>query len=178
MTPKDRILFVLKEKGIKSASEITDSTDKMYHNIYKQLFSDNVKNISSDMIAYILEKFPDISADYVIRGEGSWERKTHIVTTTKQEIHSDGAPIAITQAGDANVQAQKKEQAPEAPAPVDIDKMFRDKDWNMVVSLIRQHDQEIIALKDQRIAELEQELSMLTNLIKGITTSVNNNKKQ
>lgn len=102
---RSRIETVLAKKGVKSAKDIAIAGSPIYMNIYKQLFSEGVKTLSTDVIAYILEKFPDISADYIMRGEGPWER-TKIVTppTHRQDIHIEGGTAAISQSGSATVE--------------------------------------------------------------------------
>lgn len=103
-----RVLDVLKFKGVKSAKDLAVAGSSIYMNIYKQLFSDGVKTLSMDVVSYILEKFPDVSSDYIMRGEGTWDR-THIVTpaTHRQDIHiSDGARVAISQLGNSQYEEE------------------------------------------------------------------------
>lgn len=169
MSIKDRILFVFSQYDVKNASDVSDYGTEIHQKLYKQLFSNYSKGISTDVITYILEKYPEVSADYLLRGEGTWKRNNAPVVIHRQDIHSDGAPVAVSQHGTANVNDTKKEQQPEATAPVNVAEMFRNQDWSMVVSLLQQHDRELLALKDQRIADLEKELELLRLLFKSIT---------
>lgn len=149
---KERVLYVLNKKGIKTAKDIAAAGSAIYMNVYKQLFSNEGRAVSTDVIAFILGKYPDVSADYLMRGEGGWERKTHIVTTTKQEIHVDGGQAAITQSGEAKVEAPKDT----TPKEQDIATMIRNNDLGGLVAIIMQQKDEIIRLKEQRIRDLEQ----------------------
>lgn len=149
---KERVQFILAQKGVKTAKDVVSAGDPSYMNIYKQLFSNEARAVSSDVIAYLLEKYPDVSADYIMRGEGTWERKTHIVTTHKQDIHVEGGQAAITQSGEAKVEAPKDT----TPKEYDIATMIRNNDLGGLVAIIMQQKDEIISLKEQRIADLEQ----------------------
>ena len=161
MAVKERILFALKSLGVEKAADFAEYGTNIYASLYKQLFSNYSKGVSTEVLSYVLEKFPEISADYIIRGEGTWKRSDNSSQTNHQEIHSDGAPIAVSQNGPAVVEDTKKEQAPEEPARIDVVKMFDSNDWGMVVSLIQQHNREIIALKDKQMADMQKEIDML-----------------
>lgn len=103
---KDRLLQILSIKGVKSAKDLATTGTSLYMNIYKQLFSDIDRSVSADVIAHILEQFPDVSADYIMRGEGPLER-TKIVTPPqhRQDIHiAGGAKAAISQTGTATIE--------------------------------------------------------------------------
>lgn len=150
---KERVINILNIKGIKSAKDIAVTGSAMYMNIYKQLFSNEGRAISLDVIAFLCDKFPDISADYLVRGEGTWER-TKIVTPPqhRQDIHlAEGATAAISQSGTASVEAQK-DTTPKEP---DIAQIIRDNDLGGLVAIIMQQKDEIIRLKEQRIRDLE-----------------------
>lgn len=153
---RERLLYVLKEKGVKSASDIVDTGHPEYFNIYKQLFSDGVKTLSLNVISTVLEKFPDVSSDYIMLGWGSWERKTHIVTTHKQDIHVEGGQAAISQSGEAKIEAiESGEDSKELFTNADIAKWVSEGNVGALVGVILNQKDEIIRLKEQRIRDLE-----------------------
>lgn len=170
MLLRDRIELVKREYGLHTATDLVDTHGTpIYQKVYRQLFSGQNCDITFDVLSVIMDKFDDLSSEWLVRGEGQMKRQTAPVIVHRQDIHSDGAPIAISQIGTAKVEDTKKEQQPEATAPVNVDEMFRNQDWSLVVSLIHQHDRELLELKDQRIADLEKELELLHLLFKSIT---------
>lgn len=149
---RERIEYIMRIKKIESVSDIVPLGSPLYQKVYRQLFNNKDADITYDVLLSILEKYPDISSDYLIRGEGTWDRRTNIVTTHKQDIHVDGGQAAISQSGSATIDAPKEQQTSEP----DIATMIRNNDLGGLVAIIMQQKDEIIRLKEQRIRDLEQ----------------------
>lgn len=165
MSRKERILYALKQVGIDNINQLgEDHGGKMYAKLYRQLFSQQDYGVTLEVVEYIIDRFPQISAYFIINGEGPWER-TKIVTppTHRQDIHIDsGATAAISQTGTASVDATDaptdKEVAPDKElfSPADIAKWVSEQNVGALVGVILSQKDEIIRLKEQRIADLEQ----------------------
>lgn len=85
---RERINFYLKEMGL-SVSQFADSNDALRNKLAKQL--NGTIGITTSTILYFLNKFPDISADWLILGRGP------------REFADNLAPKVYTQGGAANV---------------------------------------------------------------------------
>lgn len=106
MSKKERILYALKQVGVENINQFgEDHGSKMYAKLYRQLFSQQDYGVTLEVVEYVLERYPNISAYYIISGEGPWER-TKIVTppTHRQDIHIEGGTAAISQSGSATVE--------------------------------------------------------------------------
>lgn len=133
---RDRIEYLMKVKGISSVSDIVPLGDSLYQKVYRQLFNNKESDITYDVLLVVLEKYPDVSADWLIRGEGVWER-TKIVTppTHRQDIHIEGGPAAISQSGEVRFDGDEESQQ-EAMSSI-----IEEKD-KIIASL--QHDIEVL----------------------------------
>jgi len=107
---KDRIKAILKEKGtwIKA---LVGGSETQRSKISHQLNSD--ASITLPTIMLILDSFPDISAEYLLRGIGGMYVQDHLEpriynTNSTVGIQSGGthSPQTITAASDATLQAQ------------------------------------------------------------------------
>lgn len=151
-TRKDRILYALKQVGVEDIKDLNlVHNSPEYAMVYRQLFGGK-SSITLELIAFITKLYPQISMEYMISGIGLWERNK-IVTPPqhRQDIHLDaGATAAITQSGEARIEAPKEETK-----EPDIATMIRNNDLGGLVAIIMQQKDEIIRLKEQRIHDLE-----------------------
>lgn len=136
---RDRIKKVLKDHDNASIYSLAgNETDrvKMTRQINGQV------KVSMETVNRILERFPDVSAEWLLRGEGLMDR-THIVMPQqhRQDIHIEGsARAAISQSGSATIE-------PDEPIGQE--------------SLI-----DLLNEKDARIAQLEKDLDTLKDAIR------------
>ncbi len=138
LTIADRIKNVLADKKITITSIARTNTERV--NITRQL-NGQVK-VSMETVNRVLDFFPDVSAEYLMRGEGLQER-TKIVTppTQRQDIHiSDGARAAISQSGSARIEPDE---------PIGQESLM-----------------DLLDEKDARIAKLEKDLDTLKDAIR------------
>lgn len=102
---RERVEFFIHGKKIESATDIVSMSHPLYQKVYRQLFNNKKADITFDVMDVMLEKFPELSAEWLYRGEGLMER-TKIVTppTHRQDIHiAEGASAAISQTGSASI---------------------------------------------------------------------------
>lgn len=137
ITIQDRYKSVLREHGISIAKFAEEYGEAMRAKINRQINGNTT--LTFDVVDLLLTKFPEVSAEWLTRGEGLQER-TRIITqpTNRQEIHlADGARAAISQSGSANME-------PDEPIGQEsIASLLEEKD-KLIASL--QHD--ISILKD------------------------------
>lgn len=133
LTIADRIKSVLAEKKATITSIARTDTERV--NITRQL-NGQVK-VSMETVNRILECFPEISAEYIMRGEGTYERTKIVVPPQhRQDIHlAEGARAAISQSGTATIDAD------EPLGHESLSALLEEKD-KIIAEL--QHDKEIL----------------------------------
>lgn len=138
---RNRIEHILSEKKVNGATDIVPLGHPIYQKVYRQLFNNKDADITFDVLDAILEKFPELSSEYLVRGEGLIDR-TKIVTPPqhRQDIHiAEGASAAISQYGPASIPDEPIGQATFSA---------------------------LLEEKDNRIAELESDIKVLKDAIR------------
>lgn len=153
MDIRDRIQKVLRDHNDASIYSLAKTANERT-NMQRQINGD--VTVSVQTLKRVVEAFPETSMHWLVTGEGSQERTKIVTTPTQhhQDIHLDaGATAAISQSGDAKVeaQAQKEEQKSEP----DIADMIRNNDLGGLVSIIMRQKDEILRLTNQRLEDLE-----------------------
>lgn len=139
LTIADRIKKVLSEKNATITSIARTDTERV--NITRQL--NGHTKVSLETVNRLLEHFPDISSEYIMRGKGEQER-TRIINAPAQhqDIHvSEGGNASITQSGVAHLVVNDEPLGNESLAALLVE-------------------------KDERIAELEKNISVLKETIR------------
>lgn len=92
-----RIMTFLKNKKM-SIKELADIIGMNQPTLNRQLNGENA--LSGNTILYIISKFPDISAEWLLRGEGAMERALNVENSEKtiinQPTNSDNSGVNIT----------------------------------------------------------------------------------
>lgn len=146
---RDRINFLLKKKNysVYKLGKDDNIRVKLSNQIYK------TTNISADTIILILTTFPDVSAEWLLRGEGTMDKAGHFAP---QIIASNGSIVQTGQnRGDAEI----------APPPSQYELYGKD----VVISA---KDAEITALNNL-IIELKKDKQNLNLLIQSLTNALN-----
>lgn len=127
---RDRINSFLQEKKI-TVSQFADSNDALRNKLAKQL--NGQIGITTSTIVYFLNKFPDISADWLVLGRGP------------REFADNLAPKVYTQGGAANI-AKDMHFRDYMPNGTPIDKDLVIKAQEEIIDVLR--DQNTILRQD------------------------------
>lgn len=148
-----RVDKLLADKKVETVTDIVPYGDPLYQKVYRQLFNNKDSDITFDVLNAILVKFEDVSAEWLIRGEGLDTRAKVVIPPPAhhQEIHIDGGQAAISQSGTATIDAPKE---PTASEP-DIATMINNNDLGGLVAIIMKQKDEILRLTNQRLEDLE-----------------------
>lgn len=144
---RDRIKFLLKERNysVYKLGKDDNSRAKLSNQIYK------TTTISSNTIMLILTTFPDISAEWLLRGEGTMDKSGHFAPN----IYASNGSI---------VQAGQNRGDAEISSPSQFELYGKDE-------VIAAKNAEITAL-NTLITELQQDKQNLNLLIQSLTNAL------
>ena len=128
--------------------------------------------LTFDVIYHILQTFPDVSAEWLIRGEGQMDKSNHFAP----HVHVAGGGSAFINEHGVNIGTQKSDPII-IPSQYELEKLLRSPEGFFSIrtifdakdDAIAQRDAIIHTLRDQ-IAQLTKDKELLSNLLSSLTS--------
>lgn len=163
----DRIKYVLSEKQISVAELAGSETQRIKFS--RQLNGHN--GLTLPVVVKVLDKFPDVSAEWLIRGEGQMDKSNHFAP----HVHVAGGGSAFINEHGVNIGTQKSDPII-IPTKDELENLMRSPEGFFSIrtifdakdDAIAQRDAIIHTLRDQ-IAQLTKDKELLSNLLSSIT---------
>ena len=164
----DRIKYVLSEKQMSVAELAGSETQRIKFS--RQLNGHN--GLTLPVVVKVLDRFPDISAEWLIRGEGQMDKSNHFAP----HVHVAGGGSAFINEHGVNIGTQKSDPII-IPSKDELEKLMRSPEGFFSIrtifdakdDAIAQRDAIIHTLRDQ-IAQLTKDKELLSNLLSSITS--------
>ena len=169
----DRIKYVLSEKQISVAELAGSETQRIKFS--RQLNGHN--GLTLPVVVKVLDRFPDISAEWLIRGEGQMDKSNHFAP----HVHVAGGGSAFINEHGVNIGTQKSDPLI-IPSKDELENLMRSPEGFFSIrtifdakdDAIAQRDAIIHTLRDQ-IAQLTKDKELLRSLLESITLPANHN---
>ena len=163
----DRIKYVLSEKQMSVAELAGSETQRIKFS--RQLNGHN--GLTLPVVVKVLDRFPDISAEWLIRGEGQMDKSNHFAP----HVHVAGGGSAFINEHGVNIGTQKSDPLI-IPSKDELENLMRSPEGFFSIrtifdakdDAIAQRDAIIHTLRDQ-IAQLTKDKELLSNLLSSIT---------
>ena len=131
--------------------------------------------LTFDVIYHVLQTFPEISAEWLIRGEGEMDKSNHFAP----HVHVAGGGSAFINEHGVNIGTQKSDPII-IPSQYELEKLLRSPEGFFSIrtifdakdDAIAQRDAIIHTLRDQ-IAGLTKDKELLSNLLESLTIPAN-----
>lgn len=167
----DRIKYVLSEKQISVAELAGSETQRIKFS--RQLNGHN--GLTLPVVVKVLDRFPDVSAEWLIRGEGQMDKSNHFAP----HVHVAGGGSAFINEHGVNIGTQKSDPLI-IPSKDELEKLLRSPEGFFSIrtifdakdDAIAQRDAIIHTLRDQ-IAQLAKDKELLRSLLESITIPAN-----
>ena len=164
----DRIKYVLSEKQISVAELAGSETQRIKFS--RQLNGHN--GLTLPVVVKVLDRFPDVSAEWLIRGEGQMDKSNHFAP----HVHVAGGGSAFINEHGVNIGTQKSDPII-IPTKDELEKLMRSPEGFFSIrtifdakdDAIAQRDAIIHTLRDQ-IAQLTKDKELLSNLLSSLTS--------
>ena len=164
----DRIKYVLSEKQISVAELAGSETQRIKFS--RQLNGHN--GLTLPVVVKVLDRFPDISAEWLIRGEGQMDKSKHFAP----HVHVAGGGSAFINEHGVNIGTQKSDPII-IPSKDELENLMRSPEGFFSIrtifdakdDAIAQRDAIIHTLRDQ-IAGLTKDKELLSNLLSSLTS--------
>ena len=164
----DRIKYVLSEKQMSVAELAGSETQRIKFS--RQLNGHN--GLTLPVVVKVLDRFPDVSAEWLIRGEGQMDKSNHFAP----HVHVAGGGSAFINEHGVNIGTQKSDPII-IPSKDELEKLMRSPEGFFSIrtifdakdDAIAQRDSIIHTLRDQ-IAQLTKDKELLSNLLSSITS--------
>ena len=164
----DRIKYVLSEKQMSVAELAGSETQRIKFS--RQLNGHN--GLTLPVVVKVLDRFPDISAEWLIRGEGQMDKSNHFAP----HVHVAGGGSAFINEHGVNIGTQKSDPII-IPSKDELEKLMRSPEGFFSIrtifdakdDAIAQRDAIIHTLRDQ-IAQLTKDKELLSNLLSSLTS--------
>lgn len=164
----DRIKYVLSEKQISVAELAGSETQRIKFS--RQLNGHN--GLTLPVVVKVLDRFPEVSAEWLIRGEGQMDKSNHFAP----HVHVAGGGSAFINEHGVNIGTQKSDPLI-IPSKDELEKLLRSPEGFFSIrtifdakdDAIAQRDAIIHTLRDQ-IAQLTKDKELLSNLLSSITS--------
>ena len=169
----DRIKYVLSEKQISVAELAGSETQRIKFS--RQLNGHN--GLTLPVVVKVLDRFPDISAEWLIRGEGQMDKSNHFAP----HVHVAGGGSAFINEHGVNIGTQKSDPLI-IPSKDELENLMRSPEGFFSIrtifdakdDAIAQRDAIIHTLRDQ-ISQLTKDKELLRSLLESITLPANHN---
>ena len=163
----DRIKYVLSEKQISVAELAGSETQRIKFS--RQLNGHN--GLTLPVVVKVLDRFPDVSAEWLIRGEGQMDKSNHFAP----HVHVAGGGSAFINEHGVNIGTQKSDPLI-IPSKDELENLLRSPEGFFSIrtifdakdDAIAQRDAIIHTLRDQ-IAQLTKDKELLSNLLSSLT---------
>ena len=164
----DRIKYVLSEKQMSVAELAGSETQRIKFS--RQLNGHN--GLTLPVVVKVLDRFPDVSAEWLIRGEGQMDKSNHFAP----HVHVAGGGSAFINEHGVNIGTQKSDPII-IPSKDELEKLMRSPEGFFSIrtifdakdDAIAQRDAIIHTLRDQ-IAQLTKDKELLSNLLSSLTS--------
>ena len=163
----DRIKYVLSEKQISVAEIAGSETQRIKFS--RQLNGHN--GLTLPVVVKVLDRFPEVSAEWLIRGEGQMDKSNHFAP----HVHVAGGGSAFINEHGVNIGTQKSDPII-IPTKDELENLMRSPEGFFSIrtifdakdDAIAQRDSIIHTLRDQ-IAQLTKDKELLSNLLSSLT---------
>ena len=164
----DRIKYVLSEKQMSVAELAGSETQRIKFS--RQLNGHN--GLTLPVVVKVLDRFPDVSAEWLIRGEGQMDKSNHFAP----HVHVAGGGSAFINEHGVNIGTQKSDPII-IPTKDELEKLMRSPEGFFSIrtifdakdDAIAQRDSIIHTLRDQ-ITQLTKDKELLSNLLSSLTS--------
>ena len=164
----DRIKYVLSEKQMSVAELAGSETQRIKFS--RQLNGHN--GLTLPVVVKVLDRFPDVSAEWLIRGEGQMDKSNHFAP----HVHVAGGGSAFINEHGVNIGTQKSDPII-IPTKDELEKLMRSPEGFFSIrtifdakdDAIAQRDSIIHTLRDQ-ITKLTKDKELLSNLLSSLTS--------
>ena len=164
----DRIKYVLSEKQMSVAELAGSETQRIKFS--RQLNGHN--GLTLPVVVKVLDRFPDVSAEWLIRGEGQMDKSNHFAP----HVHVAGGGSAFINEHGVNIGTQKSDPII-IPSKDELEKLLRSPEGFFSIrtifdakdDAIAQRDAIIHTLRDQ-IAQLTKDKELLRSLLESLTS--------
>ena len=163
----DRIKYVLSEKQTSVAELAGSETQRIKFS--RQLNGHN--GLTLPVVVKVLDRFPDVSAEWLIRGEGEMDKSNHFAP----HVHVAGGGSAFINEHGVNIGTQKSDPLI-IPSKDELENLMRSPEGFFSIrtifdakdDAIAQRDAIIHTLRDQ-ITQLTKDKELLSNLLSSLT---------
>ena len=167
----DRIKYVLSEKQTSVAELAGSETQRIKFS--RQLNGHN--GLTLPVVVKVLDRFPEISAEWLIRGEGEMDKSNHFAP----RVHVVGGGSAFINEHGVNIGTQKSDPLI-IPSKDELENLMRSPEGFFSIrtifdakdDAIAQRDAIIHTLRDQ-IAQLTKDKELLRSILESITIPAN-----
>ena len=167
----DRIKYVLSEKQMSVAELAGSETQRIKFS--RQLNGHN--GLTLPVVVKVLDRFPDISAEWLIRGEGQMDKSNHFAP----HVHVAGGGSAFINEHGVNIGTQKSDPII-IPTKDELENLMRSPEGFFSIrtifdakdDAIAQRDAIIHTLRDQ-IDQLTKDKELLRSLLESLTLPAN-----
>ena len=171
----DRIKYVLSEKQTSVAELAGSETQRIKFS--RQLNGHN--GLTLPVVVKVLDRFPEISAEWLIRGEGEMDKSNHFAP----RVHVVGGGSAFINEHGVNIGTQKSDPLI-IPSKDELENLMRSPEGFFSIrtifdakdDAIAQRDAIIHTLRDQ-IDQLTKDKELLHNLLDSITVPARSAQK-
>lgn len=171
----DRIKYVLSEKQISVAELAGSETQRIKFS--RQLNGHN--GLTLPVVVKVLDRFPEISAEWLIRGEGEMDKSNHFAP----RVHVVGGGSAFINEHGVNIGTQKSDPLI-IPSKDELENLMRSPEGFFSIRTIFDAKDDAIAQRDaiihtlrEQIAQLTKDKELLRSLLESITIPSNPNSK-
>ena len=171
----DRIKYVLSEKQTSVAELAGSETQRIKFS--RQLNGHN--GLTLPVVVKVLDRFPEVSAEWLIRGEGQMDKSNHFAP----HVHVAGGGSAFINEHGVNIGTQKSDPII-IPTKDELENLMRSPEGFFSIrtifdakdDAIAQRDAIIHTLRDQ-ISQLTKDKELLSNLLSSLTSPARSAQK-
>ena len=174
---RERIKFCIANSG-KSVSMLAGGHGSPMQTKMSRQINFNTM-LTFDVIYHVLQLFPDVSAEWLIRGEGEMDKSNHFAP----RVHVVGGGSAFINEHGVNIGTQKSDPLI-IPSKDELENLMRSPEGFFSIrtifdakdDAIAQRDAIIHTLRDQ-VAQLTKDKELLRSLLESLTVPSNPNSK-
>ena len=173
---RERIKFCIESSG-KSVSMIAGGNGSpMQTKMSRQIYNDTM--LTFDVIFHVLQAFPEVSAEWLIRGEGQMDKSNHFAP----HVHVVGGGSAFI--NEHSVIGTQKSDPIIIPSKDELEKLIRSPEGFFSIRTIFDAKDDAIAQRDALINTLRDQIDQLTRdkellhgLLESLTVPAKSNSK-
>lgn len=165
---RERVKFCIEHSG-RSVSDIAGGHgSSMQTKMSRQINSNTM--LTFDVLYHVLASFPEVSAEWLMRGEGQMDKSEHFAP----RVHVTGGGSAFINEHGTHVGVQKSEPIV-IPAKDDLEKLMRSPEGFFSIRTIFDAKDDAIAQRDELIKNLQNQVAALQHdkeILHGILESL------